>query len=185
MQWLNNLRQKLGEYILNQELLKFNRQSVFKGFSNAATVGILFNATDKDDFELVKKYVGYLRSEQKKVKAIGYLENTYTADLVYSKLEYDFFTPKELNLYLKPKINFADNFIKEEFDILIDMNIKNCFPLHYISALSKAKFKIGKFNNDNALYDFMIEMTEEKNLKYYLKNIDHYLLQIHSKNSKF
>ena len=38
------------------------------------------------------------------------------------------------------------------------------------------------FTEDTDLYDFMIEMDDSKGLKYYLRNIDHYLLKINTKH---
>ena len=40
-------------------------------FKEIKTVGILFDATKPDDFELVKRYVLYLREHHKRIKAIG------------------------------------------------------------------------------------------------------------------
>ncbi|HET6244281.1 MAG: hypothetical protein H0V01_06245 [Bacteroidetes bacterium] len=182
MQHIHNIRKKIGEYFLKIELNRLNRKSLFKGFNLSNSIAVLFNASDKTEFELVKKYIKYLRDSNKKVKCIGYFYEKEVPEMVYSKNEFDFFSKKDLNWHLKPMSPFVSSFIEEEYDILIDFNLKNDFPLHYISSLSKAKFKIGNFTNDSTLYDLMIEMEDGKDLKYFMKNVDHYLLQLNVKS---
>lgn len=182
MKWLQDKKRKIGEYFLYKELSSSFRNRAFTNFTSSKNIGILFDATDLEEFELVKRYVGYLKAEGKKVKVIGYFNTSLLPEVNYSRREYDFYTKGDLNWYLKPLNDFAQTFIEEEYDILIDMNIRNVFSLHYIAALSKAKFKIGRYTEDTDLYDFMIEMDDSKGLKYYLRNIDHYLLKINTKH---
>jgi hypothetical protein len=184
MKILKNTREKIGNCFLKKELQSTDRTITFKGFQEAASVGILFNATNPEDFELVKRYVKYLRDSKKKVKAIGFFDLKALPEFTYSRIEYDFFSNKELNWYLIPKDDSIINFIQQEFDILIDLNLQDNFPLHYLSALSKAKFKIGKFTDVLNLFDLMIEVSPDKGVKYFLRNLDHYLLQINSAKEK-
>jgi hypothetical protein len=178
MNYIYKVKRKAGEFFLNKELSMFSRSRNFKGFTNSRSIGIIFNATDKENFELVKKYVVYLRECQKKVKALGYFHLKDIPDIKYSKIEYDFFSKKDLNWHLKPDSGQVRNFVNEEFDILIDLNLSNDFPLKYISNLSKASFKIGKYLENNLMYDLMIKVEEGKGIKYFLKHLDHYLLQM-------
>ncbi|MDQ3048958.1 MAG: hypothetical protein M3R27_15515, partial [Bacteroidota bacterium] len=85
-------------------------------FDNISSVGILFDATSAEDFELVKRYVVYLREHRKKVKVLGFFSTKNIPALTYSKLEYDFFSVKELNWFGKPSSMVVSNFIKEEYD---------------------------------------------------------------------
>ncbi len=179
MSFIRKWRIKAGNYFLNKMLPLVQRKKHFESFANAKTVGILFNATDKEEFELVKRYVRYLKECDKKVKALGFFNTDKIPELTYTKLEWDFFTIKDLAWNYIPNKNFIENFINEEFDILIDMNVHQDFPLYYISALSKAHFKIGQYNI-NADYDLMIEMPVEKGLKYYLRSIDQYIQILNS-----
>ena len=107
----------------------------------AKTIGIVFDATDKEDFELVKKYVLYLKEMKKKVKAIGFFNQKESPPMAFSKLEYDFFSLKDLSWNNIPNSVYVKNFIADEYDILLDLNLNDLFPLRYISSLSKARFK--------------------------------------------
>jgi hypothetical protein len=149
-------------------------------FNKIKTVGILFGASDPEDFELVKRYVVYLREHGKKVKVIGYFSDKDIPALTYSKLEYDFFSRKELNWMGKPTTHIIDNFITEEFDLLIDLNIHDHFPLKYIASLSKSKFKVGKYKEDENenIYDMMIDSDNTQKLKYFLRQVDTYITML-------
>jgi hypothetical protein len=178
MKLIQNTRKQFGKYLLKKQMYFFNRNRYFSSFEKAGTIGILFNATDKEEFDLIKKYIKYLRGLKKKVKSIGYYSTVHIPDTAYSKVDYDFFTIKDLNWHLRPMKGFVDNFIEEEFDVLLDLNLKNDFPLFYISSLSKAKFKIGRMTENTELYDLMIEVEEDTGIKQFLKHVDHYLLQM-------
>ncbi len=180
-----SLFQKIKQILLNGYLklelkdhLRERKPNRFD-FSQIKTVGILFDSTKTEDFELVKRYILYLREHHKRVKAIGFFTSKQIPEMAYSKLEYDFFSGKELNWFGKPSSISIQNFIDEEYDLLIDLNVHNLFPLKYISALSKASFKVGKlFKNDVEIFDLMIDSEDSKSLKYFLRQVDTYVTML-------
>ncbi len=180
-----NLLKKIKQVIVNGYIkleLKDNpreRKPNRFDFNAIKTVGILFDATQPEDFELLKRYVLYLREHRKRVKVIGFFNTKHIPDMAFSKLEYDFFSTKELNWFGKPSSVIIQNFIDEEYDLLIDLNINDHFPLKYISALSKANFKVGKFSEMGVEnYDMMIDSDNTKTLKYFLRQVDLYVTML-------
>ncbi len=185
MQLIQSLKNAIGKYFLSLEIASFSRKKTFMNMEEAKSVGILFDATEAGNFELVKKYIVYLKEMKKRVKAIGFYNLKQTPPMAYSKLEYDFFTIKDLNWYNFPDSIYVRNFIEDEYDILLDLNINDLFPLRYVSSLSKAKFKVGKKNDRNSdIFDMMIDADASKGMKYFLKNIDTYLFIINKKHDK-
>ncbi|MFI5149583.1 MAG: DUF6913 domain-containing protein [Bacteroidia bacterium] len=176
MNIITRIKGIIGNYFLKQEMGGLSRNREMVSLADAKTIGIVFEASDKEEFELVKKYVLYLREQKKKVKAIGYFSGGETPAFTFSKLEYDFFSKKDLNWYFKPNDKFVRNFIQEEYDILIDLNIHGHFAMKYVSGTSKARFKVGQHRKeDETIFDLMIEGTEDKGLKFYLRQVDIYL----------
>ncbi len=181
MSIIKNIKLKIANKLLTAEFKagQKQREGIKFNFNNIKTVGILFDATNVADFELVKQYVVYLREHSKKVKVLGYFNTKTIPTLTYSKLEYDFFSSKEVNWLHKPMTAVATNFINEEFDLLIDLNVKDHFPLKYIASLSKAKFKVGKFiENEIDIYDMMIDADNTQTLKYFLRQVDTYITML-------
>jgi hypothetical protein len=57
-----------------------------------------------------------------------------------------------------PHGNVVQNFIAEEYDILIDLTLHDEYPLQFIMAKSQARFKVGRLNNKSAHFlDMMID----------------------------
>jgi hypothetical protein len=176
-----NIKLAIAYRTLKQELSAIKRElkPTKFNFNQIRTVGILFDASNPEDFELVKRYLVYLRESNKKVKVLGFFSDKKIPELTYSKLEYDFFSLKELNWFGKPSTHIIENFINEEYDLLIDLNIHDHFPLKYIAALSKAKFKVGKYKEqDEIIYDMMIDSDNTQKLKYFLRQVDTYIAML-------
>ncbi len=182
---IRKIKDLAGNYFLSGEVKNLHREKKFMNMEEAKTIGIVFEASDAGNFELVKKYITYLRDMKKKVKAIGYYDQKNIPPMAYSKLEYDFFCQKDLNWYNAPGNVYVKNFMEDKYDILLDLNLNDLFPLHYISTMSKASFKVGKRSEqNNSIFDLLIETDNEKGLKYFLKNIDTYLFIINKKHDK-
>lgn len=183
---LKDIKNKIADLYLRYKLMEVKKvkQPNMFNFNNIKTIAVLFDASEKVDYELLKKYVSYLREYKKKVKVVGFYPRKEVPDFAYSKLEYDFFSLKDLNLIGKPSPIFIDQFLKEEYDLLIDLNIKDHYPLKYISTLSNANFKVGKFSKKNTeMYDMMIDIEKAKTLKYFLKQIDTYITMLNNPKS--
>jgi hypothetical protein len=152
-------------------------------FSEAKTIGILYDATSERDYELVKKFVKEIREQKKDVIALGYYNAKELPDTRFVKLGLDFFTKKSLNWHMKPHHTAISNFINVKFDILINLNIEKNFPLKYIFAKAKAKFKIAKYDKKNSVYcDMMIHTEESVSLGKFIELVVHYLNQLRNAN---
>ncbi|HOZ90098.1 MAG TPA: hypothetical protein PKX59_04190 [Bacteroidia bacterium] len=178
---VKNTKKRFGEYFLKKESEGLYRNKEAMNFSKAKNIGILFDATVEEDFDLVKKYIKFLKDSKKRVRSFGYYNTKEIPAMQYAKLEVDFFTKKQVNWHLKPSDPLITNFTEEEFDILINFTVHQCLPLVYIAALSKAKFKIGKhFPKYEMYYDLLLEVEEGKSLKYFMRNVDVYLNMINA-----
>jgi hypothetical protein len=171
-----SIKSVIAHYFLKKDSQSSQRKCVVSNFDTAKSFGLLFDANDPEIYELVKKYFKYLKESKKKVHAIGFYDLKNLPQMEYSKLDYDFFTRKDLNWWGKPGGTFVTNFIEEEYDVLINFSLNDSFPLKYISAMSKAKMKIGKLDEKNsAVYDMMIQQPADKNFKFFMRQVDHYL----------
>ena len=165
---------------MKKEFAAIHRSRQVVNFEKAETIALIFDATDREDFELVKKYIKKLKDSKRKVRAIGFYDAKQEPTLLSSKLEYDFFSRKQLKWYLKPSDPIVDNFIHEPFDLLINLCMNYKTPLLYITALSRAKFKVGKQHQKYApYYDLMLNVEENMGLKEFIAVTEKYLTMIH------
>jgi hypothetical protein len=178
LSFIDNIKKNYASRQIKNDAKNISRQKVAVNIDAAKTIGIAFQFTDKDDFELLKKYVLYLRELKKKVKVIGYYTTKEEPGISYSKVDYDFFGKKSHNWYGKPTDHIVTNFIDEAFDIFIDLNMNDESVLTYIAAMSKAKFKLGRFEEGDYIHDLLFESPKEKGLKFFLRQVDTYLAMI-------
>lgn len=176
---VKNIQLSLGKLKLKKEKKKLNRNIKAFSLSNASTIGVLYNATNRNDYEVVKKFIHYLKEERKDVLALGYINSKNSEDIVKPHLNYQFFDNNNLSKIKVPTGNDVVNFMNKSFSILIDLNTEDCFPLEYISTLSRAKFKvgaIGQYRNEEC--DLTIDISQNKSLDYLIIQIKHYLKMI-------
>jgi hypothetical protein len=169
-------RQQIGNYLFQKELKRTGRTAEIIPFTKVKTIGILYNATSDQDYEIIKNYVRDLRSKAKEVLALGYVDSKKLPENRMMKLGLDFFTRKALNWKMKPGSTIVNNFISKDFDILICLNPENDLPLKYLSVFTKAKFKIGRYDRQNTrILDFMLSVEETTGLPGLIEQVNHYL----------
>ncbi len=180
---IKNVKNKIANFRLNKQLSEQVRQKEFINFEDARSIGIVFEATKLDDFDLIKKYVLKLKEQGKKVHAVGYFDQKITPqNISYPKTEFDFFNNRELKSLSQPASPYIQTFISEIRDVLIDFNLFNKFPLRYIAANSYAKCKIGIDIPENKnLHDMLIALKPEDGIAEYIRQTDIYLAMINKK----
>ena len=172
-----NIRAWFGQQRFLKEMKKVKRIPEVVSFEDANKIGLLYDATDEKDSEVIKNYIKSIRSNFKKdILAMGYVDRKKLHKTQYSQFGLDFFTRKDLNFQMIPVNPVVNNFIEEEFDILINLNSGKCFPLRYICAMSKARFRVGRYSNSNSLdFDMMVKLIGEPALRTVLEEIEHFL----------
>ena len=171
-----NIRIKIGQYYYRKEQTQVDRPCKMTNLEDARRIGILYTLDEVPDYDRVSEFVSQLQGKQKEVKALGFVNNKNLIQRFLPKLSYDFFSNRDLTWFYKPIHTQVKDFIEKEFDLLIDLSLHDNFPLKYISGLSKALLRVGKFSEENtAYYDLMIDMKPSMTSEDYLGQIQHYL----------
>lgn len=179
MQLTKNISSFLGNFKIKKELSKLDQTHEAVGFDEAKKIGILYDATDASNFEIVKAYVKNVRSRQKEILALGFVDRKVLPSNQYAQYGLDFFTRKHLDWQMIPHHKIVTNFMAEKFDILINLTSNACFPLRYIAALSHARFRVGQFDRKNMMcYEMMIDTKGENGIKLFIEEVENYLRQI-------
>ena len=122
---IKNIQLKLGKFKLKNEKKKLKRDVKAFNLGNASTVGVIYNATNRNDYELAKKFVQYLKEERKDVLSLGYINSKNSDDVVKPHLNYQFFDNNNISKIKVPTGLDATNFIETPFSILIDLNTED------------------------------------------------------------
>ena len=101
---------------------------------------------------------------------------------LHAKLNFEAICQKDLNWYRIPQGNTVQNFVAEEYEILIDLTLEDRLPIQYIMAKSRARFKVGRWSESNKkILDMMIDMAGSRSLPQLIQQVHHYLLMVNSK----
>ena len=170
------LRIRIGQYYYKRDQARFERQTTMTNLKDARRIGILYTLNEVPDYERISEFVTKLQGEQKEVKALGFVRNKNLVERFLPKLSYDFFTNRDLTWFYKPIHNTVRDFMEKEFDLLIDLSLQDTFPLKYISGISKALCRVGKFSELNTdYYDLMIDLKPSMTSEEYIGTVQHYL----------
>ena len=165
---MNPIVKYIAEYQI-KKLCTFPRNKEFVKLADAKTIGVVFEVTDSNTFETVKKFIQQLKEYTKNVHVIGYVDEKIKTDI-------DLFNKKELQNFYRPQSAYIKTFMEDEKDLLIDININQKIPLRYIAAASKAKCKVAMHLLENeALHDLLIAVTPQQGLEFYLQQTIKYL----------
>lgn len=179
MSTVKNIQEKLGRLKLKKQQKSLSRNVKAFNISTASTIGILYNATNRTEAELVKKFIQHLKEERKEVLSLGFIDSKDASDMVTPHLNYSYFDRSNLSKTMVPQGTDVQNFINKPFSILIDLNIGECFPLEYISSLSIAKFKVGAEGSyKNNVCDMLIDLGDKQQVDFLIIQIRHYLNMI-------
>jgi hypothetical protein len=181
VEFLQGIRKKIGCFLLNRKISGLSRRKQFINLADAGTIGILFHQSDDKSFAAVQDLLKSLASEGKQIAAIGYIDSRKIPDFYLLRKGFNFFCIADLDWFYQPEPTFISDFIEREFDILINLSIDNRFPVEYIYALSKAKFKTGKYRNGSSHADLSIDIKNNRDVSYLIQHIIHYLRIINKK----
>jgi hypothetical protein len=167
------LKSRIANRVLNARLSNVSREKQIFNLDTAQTVGILWEADLNESFIRVENEL--------------YLSGIKTSSLCYFPQKKAVipegihgFTRKETSWWAEiPNSEKVEDFIKQKFDILIDLTGQRYFPVVYITALSEANFKIGYSGSSTNYFDLNIEFSEQPEpiqladqILYYLNRIN-------------
>lgn len=169
--------------MLGKEAL-VHRNKKITNLSESKSIGILYDASEKESAAVVREFVKKLRDSKRVVKALGYVNSTIPDDSRVAKLEFDYFTKADVNWYFLPNSGVLRNFCNEPYEILIDLTNQQVIPLLYAVAWSKSQCKVGRLSEKYAsYYDIMIDCKNEQSITELIQQTMHYLSIINSRKN--
>lgn len=177
-----NTRTKIAQFFYSrlQKNVKQTKSNDFK-FEKVKSIGIIFDGDSKNINSLINTISTEFKSKS------GVISIYLLAYNVDEKSKPDqigiptvFFTDKDLNWYGKPKFKDVENFLETPFDLLINLARNDNWAIKFSTIQSQAKFKVGRFEENIEVYDFMIDTSKDSNTDKFHKLILDYLRIINS-----
>lgn len=164
--------------IISRNISRIKRNVQFSNFDSAKSIALLFTIGNKSEFEIVKNYYKEIESENVKTHALGFTKKPDDIGKVYfGQGDFNFYSEKHISNFGKIKEVVVSDFVKQDFDILINLSSINNFYIEYVFALSIAKFKVSGII-DCKYSDLNINFSREKGLEYFISQVNHYLRTI-------
>lgn len=180
--WLFRLIQRyFFKTALSRELARIGEQPrEIMNLEDAKTVTILFNATKTEDVITVTQFADSIKNMGKQVEMLGFENKNPKKETPEQEHTFD---KRSVNWFGKPHGEKISAFKKNKPDILICAFEKESLPLEYLAAVSLAKFRVGKYTENNiAHFELMINTQTNQTLQYLLTQITHFLKVINKSN---
>ena len=183
MKLFDRLKEWMGIRRLLRDLPQ-DRKPIARNLALARKVAIVYVVEDEAAHNHVKNYVKRVKEELgiSNIMALGYSDQKVMPHFLHARLNFDAICQKDLNWYRIPQGNAVQNFMAEEFEVLIDLTLEDRLPVQYILAKSRARFKVGRWSDSNKkILDMMIDMAGSRSLPQLIQQVHHYLLMVNSK----
>ena len=170
----------IKKYLLKQCLKNHQavREKTIISLEQARTMGILCQITDEESYKEVYDLFSKLHSPKRTLWLMGYINQKEVPYYCLQQLSVDYFSNKNLNWYGKPDFPQLHDFIKKDFDILIDFSRNDLLPLRYILTASNAKLIVGANEYVQELYDVFIKDEANIDSLKLLETIHNYLIKL-------
>jgi hypothetical protein len=186
MEMFKNIRLNRGKSILRKKMGRMKRTRFKGNMGDVKTIGMVWDATNPDELQVLSQFHQKMAERNIDVKILGYYPGKNLPDKL-TAIRYLICLKKEdINLTYRPVSREAETFANSGFDVLIDTNFKDVFPLRYISSLSRAGLKVGIFDkvNDQSPFDLMLDFSKTTDINNYLTQVIHYLEMINTGSSR-
>lgn len=183
MKLFDRLKEWMGIRRLLREL-PHDRKPIVRNLAMARKVAILYVVEDEATHNHVRNYVKRVKEELgiSSIMALGYSDQKVLPHYLHARLNFDAICQKDLNWYRIPHGNTVQNFMAEEYEVMIDLTLEDRLPIQYIMAKSRARFKVGRLSESNKrILDMMIDMAGSQSLPQLIQQVHHYLLMVNSK----
>jgi hypothetical protein len=186
MELFKNIRLKIGRSILRNRISSLRRKFNYSSFQQAKKIAIVWDASNISDFVHLTRFQQQMQDRKISVEIFGYYPGKELPDQLTALRYLTVIKRKELDFFYIPVSSVANDFIKKDFDILIDINFKKIFPLTYISSMSKSGLKVGLLESKpvDSPFDLMIELKSPVGIENYLIQAIQYLEMINNEKPK-
>ncbi len=175
MEIMKSTRINISNSLLARQARGLARQRLAHTLDTASNVGVIIAPGSREDFRENRDFLEYLAQKSLNITILLYINDLDDIPYYQQFENVNYFTSKDLNWLYRPKSSLVLDFIKEKYDILIDLSLEPTFPVKYITGMSRAKFKVGLRTKENPYFDLMLDLGNLRNRNYYNEQLKYYL----------
>ena len=137
------------------------------------SVGVIFDYNSYNNYDFFRKLTKDIGINDNKIRFIAMVDLEKNKPNSWDS----FFSLDSFDWLGRPKNYEIEDFVEQQFDILISYYKSNQLELNFVTARSKANFKIGISNEDARLYDLTIDV-DPANTAVFKQELIKYLTQL-------
>lgn len=159
MKWLKD---RLFNYKLKSRLSSRRAEKQVVNQNKVKSIGMLFDESQISNPKELQIYVDKWTKNGKSVETFSFIDVKEFDESIDSIGK---FCRKDINWFHVPQGDKVDAFLKKQYNILITINPAKKQHLHFLNAVSSAKFKIGLLPDEVEFYDLVIDLEENVSIK--------------------
>ena len=142
------------------------RVKQYHNYYNIKTVLIIFESDYIERNTQLKNMIAKLKADGKEVDAWGYVDKKQTTTSTIA--QFRTIGRSDVNLFYKPRKEKIAEMTSKHYDLLLDLRLKPCVPLQYLTLYANADLKAGADITENALMqdvkllDFMVKIPSHE-----------------------
>lgn len=173
----------MGCKMLRKKAAAVQREKSYHNIDSAATIGLLFDSTVQANYFAARRFITGLVESGKNVEALGMVLNEEMLRYYTPSQNIKLFSLEKITFFGFPNNKEVDNFVQNDFDILINVCTVQNLCIDYVMGLSKAKFKVSVKYKENDFADFALEFKDGRvpETDELINKIKHYLSAISKK----
>ena len=155
----------IKKQIIRFQLPGLNKKSDVKrqtvNYDQAFRIGILVTLTDHEKQHTVDNFIDRLVTEHKEIQVLCY-DKRRARNKIFGYLQ---FTDKDVSLWGKFKTEHVIDFINNDFDYLMHLDLESSEVLDKILCLSRSKCRVGCDNEGHRdFYELMVKASSLEEL---------------------
>ncbi|WP_298541041.1 hypothetical protein [uncultured Aquimarina sp.] len=147
------------------------RKSLAKEVSGIKSLAVLIDASQSVNVLSVVKLANELGVKSERLKVMGYKEDQKE---ISDDKDAAYYNDRSFGVNGSVKSNSLNDFINNDYDVLINFYSESKLELDYVAAASKAKFKVGFAEIDNRINDLVIGAANQ-NINLFISELKKYL----------
>ena len=165
--FLNRFKKKTNQNYISK-ILKSRNVSV--NDNKIESVGVILNLDEFNEHDNIRLFLKNLGIMENRIKFMAFITDEKLAPNSWDS----YFNPKDFGWNGKIKSVELQEFVNTKFDALISYYKDDNLELNFVTASSKANFKIGISSSDQRLNDFIIDVKPNQ-IKIFKQEIIKYL----------
>lgn len=181
MKLLDNFKQKSALKYLFANQHKQARIQKSVNLAKAKSIALLFEIADEQAYITAQKIAESFRTANQKIRVVCYSPYKIDPPFFIPKLQYEILNSTNRNWRYQPVKPFVKDFIEEDFDLVVNLNLNRDLTLLYLLVMSKASIKVGPYAEDlHGFYDLMVHATADETPETFAEQVIRYLNHINT-----